>query len=107
VTESAQGRHRLFPDQFNDTFALGPEPGNNAFFGLEVLQGLVDGIDDFVDTRQPRWSPWVRSLGPALLGSTMWIDDDSLITKISDLEAACIVVKKKAESQVKWRNWPT
>jgi hypothetical protein len=96
VTQSAQGRHRLFLDEFNDTFPVGPEPGNTAFFGLNVLQGLVDGIDDFVSTRQPRWEPHVRSLGPALLGSAIWIEDRKLLDKISDLDAACIVITKQS-----------
>ena len=47
MTHGAQGRQRLFPKEFDETFAVGPKPGNNAFFGLNVLQGLVDGIDDF------------------------------------------------------------
>ena len=45
--------------------------------------------------RRPRWRPRVRLLGPALLGSSLWIEDDGLIDKISDLYAACIVVKKQ------------
>jgi hypothetical protein len=43
------GRQRsaaVFPDEFNDTFAVGAEPGNNAFFGLNVLQGLVEHLRD-------------------------------------------------------------
>jgi hypothetical protein len=91
-----EARQRLFPNRFADTFAVGPDPGNNAFFGLNVLQGLVDGIDDFVNQRQPRWRPWVRLLGPALLGSSVWIEDGGLIDKISDLYAACVVVKKQS-----------
>jgi hypothetical protein len=34
---------------------LRAEEGNRAFFGRNVLHGLVDGIDDFVHERQPRW----------------------------------------------------
>ena len=96
MTQGGQGRQRLFPNEFEDTFAVGPEPGNDAFFGLNVLQGLVDGIDDFVNERQARWRPRVRLLGPALLGSSVWIEDGGLIDKISDLYAACIVVKKQS-----------
>jgi hypothetical protein len=91
----SEARQRLFPNKFDDTFAVGPDPGNNAFFGLDVLQGLVDGIDDFANERQPRWRPRVRLLGPALLGSSVWIEDGGLMDKISDLYAACIVVKKQ------------
>jgi hypothetical protein len=54
VTQDAQGRHRLFPNEFDDAFVVGTEPGSNAFFGLNVLQGLVDGMDDFIERRQSR-----------------------------------------------------
>jgi hypothetical protein len=30
---------------------VGPQAGNSAFFGLNVLQGLVDGIGDFIHQR--------------------------------------------------------
>jgi hypothetical protein len=99
MTQGAQGRQRLFPKEFDHTFAVGPKPGNNAFFGLNVLQGLVDGIDDFINERQPRWQPRVRLRSPALLGSSVWIEDGALIDKISDLYAACIVVKKQGRKQ--------
>jgi hypothetical protein len=36
-----------------------------------------------------------RSLGPPILGSAMWINDDELIRKIGALSAACIVVSKQ------------
>ena len=84
--------------EFDDTFPVGPEAGNSAFFGRNVLQGLVDGIDDFIHERQPRWDRF-RSLGPTLLGSVMWIDDEVLIDKLGELAAACVVVtKQKLES---------
>ena len=48
VDQDASGRNRLFPDEFDETFPLGPVPGNAAFFGRDVLKGLVGGIDDFI-----------------------------------------------------------
>jgi hypothetical protein len=42
------------------------------------MRGLVDGIDDFVHERQPRWNQF-SSLGPTLLGSAMWINDKSTL----------------------------
>jgi hypothetical protein len=63
-------------------------------FGRDVLRGLVDGIDDFIELREPRWRQF-RSLGPALLGSAMWIDDEDLIERLEALTAACIVVTKQ------------
>ena len=97
-----QGRGRLlsggsnpsFSDEFDDDFALGAEEGNRAFFGRDVLRGLVDGIDDFVHLRQPRWRRR-RAIGPALLGSAMWIDDHALMDKLGDLSGASIVVTKQ------------
>src|SRR5215211_5842478 len=73
-------RGQAFPGTFNDEFPVGPHEGNNAFFGLDVLRGLVAGIDDFIHQRQPRWGQF-RSLGPVLLGSAMWIGDQELIEK--------------------------
>jgi hypothetical protein len=73
---------------------MGAQDGNSASFGLNVLQGLVDGIDDFIHQRQARWEGF-RSLGPALLASSMWIDDTELTDKIGELSAACMVVSKQ------------
>ena len=91
-------REPALPDEFDDSFPVGPDPGNNAFFGHDVLQGLVDGIDDFFHERQPRWNRF-RSLGPTLLGSAMWINDEVLIEKLSELAAACIVVTKQGRKE--------
>jgi hypothetical protein len=91
-------RRRAFSDEFDDSFPVGAEPGNSAFFGRNVLRGLVDGIDDFVHLRQQRWTRY-RPLGPALLGSAMWINDPELVHKIGELYAACIVVNKQDRDQ--------
>lgn len=93
---------RRFSDQFDDEFAVGPEEGNRAFFGRDVLRGLTNGIDDFIHLRQPRWRRF-RSLGPVLLGSAMWIDDHELIDRIGELSAACIVVTKQGRKQTEGR----
>jgi hypothetical protein len=90
-------RTRLFSGGFDDEFAVGTEPGNNAFFGRNVLRGLIEGIDDFIETRQERWTRY-RSLGPALLGCALWIDDEELLVKLGDLAAACVVVRKQGRS---------
>lgn len=93
---------RSFSEEFDDQFPVGTEPGNNAFFGRDVLRGLVDGIDDFIHLQQTRWRQF-RSLGPALLGSAMWIDDTDLIAKLGGLSAASIVVTKQARDPQKVR----
>jgi hypothetical protein len=91
---------RRFSDEFDDEFGIGPEDGNRALFGLDVLRGLMDGIDDFIHLRQPRWRRF-RSLGPVLLGSAMWIDDRELIERIGELSAACIIVTKPGTQAIR------
>src|SRR5207248_1118531 len=74
----------------------GSDGRDSAFFGLDVLRGLIDGIEEH--GQDPRWRS--RSLGPVLLGSSMWIDDDELIDKLGSLRA-CIVVTKQGRDQRK------
>jgi hypothetical protein len=88
-----------FSGEFDDEFPIGPEQGNRALFGRDVLRGLVDGIDDFIQTRQSRWESRYRTIGPALLGSAMWINDEELIAKLGSLSAACIVVRKQGRTE--------
>ena len=91
---SDQDETQMFSYDFDNEFAVGPDEGNRAFFGRNVLQGLVGGIDDFIQLREPRWKQF-RSVGPVLLGSAMWIDDEELIEKLGALSAACIVITKQ------------
>lgn len=84
-----------FPSDFDNVFEVGAVPGNPAYFGLNVLQGLVDGIRDFTEVRQERWRRRYRSLGTALIASPMWIDDKELIDAIGRLAAASIIVTKQ------------
>jgi hypothetical protein len=90
----------LFPADFNEQIFVGPEEGNTAYFGLDVLRGLVQGIEDFVDLRQDRWRRY-RSLGPCLIGSAMWIDDAELIAKLETLTGACVIVTKQERKTYK------
>ena len=55
-----------FPTDFDDVFEVAGVAGNQAFLGLDVLRGLVDGISDFRATRQERWRPGLRVTGLAL-----------------------------------------
>lgn len=84
----------IFTAEFDDEVAIGSHEGDKAFFGRDVLRGLVEGIDDFVHVRQPRWRQF-RSLGPALLGSAMWMDDPGLLSALETLRHVCIVVRKE------------
>jgi hypothetical protein len=88
------GDQRSFPAKFNDEFAVGPEPGNHGYFGLDVLRGLISGIDDFIHVRQERWRQF-RSDGPVLLACVPWMTDLEFIAKIEELEGACVVITKK------------
>jgi hypothetical protein len=95
--DSVNQRHEergLFPAVFDEQIFVGPEGGNEAYFGLNVLRGFVQGIEDFVELRQDRWRRY-RSLGPCLIGSAMWIDDAELIAKLETLSGACVIVTKQ------------
>jgi hypothetical protein len=97
---ASAGHHRQsFSADFDDEFAVGAE-GNRAIFGRNVLRCLVDGIDDFIQLRQARWRQY-RSVGPVLLGATMWIDDGELINKLAELAGACIVITKQGREPFK------
>lgn len=62
-------------------------------FGTNVLAGLIEGIDEFQrDLEQQRRS---RSLGPALLGAFLWVDDAELLQRIAEFPSACVVVSKQ------------
>ncbi len=75
------------------------ESGNAAHFGRNVLQGLIDGIDDFVSERQPRWERRTYRIGaPVLLGCSPWVNDDKLVAAIEGLAGACIVISKHPRS---------
>jgi hypothetical protein len=96
----------VFPAAFDDEFEVGSSPGERAYFGRDVLRGLVAGIDEFIAQRHERWRTF-RSLGPVLLGSAMWIDDRELIAKISELTGACIVIPKQERAATeRWRQRP-
>jgi hypothetical protein len=101
VGNDEEPRLLSFAHGFDDRFAVGPDGGDRAFFGVDVLRGLIEGIEEH--ERDPRWRG-SRSLGPALLGSSMWIDDDELIDKLEAL-MACIVVTKQAAISASWKSY--
>ncbi|MFE3143373.1 hypothetical protein [Streptomyces scopuliridis] len=62
-------------------------------FGTNVLAGLIEGIDEFRrDLEQQQRS---RSLGPAMLGAFLWVDDAELLQRIAEFPSACVVVSKQ------------
>ncbi|MEU7171242.1 hypothetical protein EAD96_30065 [Micromonospora sp. BL1] len=93
---------RLFTAEFDDEFQVGEHETDRAYFGRDVLRGLIDGIGEFTHHPQPRWQTF-RSDGPALLGSAMWINDAELIDRLGDLAAACVVVSKQGRRPTELR----
>lgn len=89
-----------FPSDFDRTVTVGDLPGNGAFFGRDVLRGLVDGITDFRDQTQERWIRRThRTWGVGLLGSAMWIDDPELIDALATLSGSCVVITKQPRTK--------
>jgi len=86
-----------FSDAFDRTFPS-DAAGNNIFVGRDVLRGLVGGIDDFVECRQPRWRRY-RSLGPTLLGSSFLLNDDDFLAALEKLAGACVVINKMKRTE--------
>jgi hypothetical protein len=85
-----------FSQWYDSVLDVGAE-GNHAYFGRNVLAGLVQGIQDFRQQRQPRWSQY-HDAGATLLGCAMWMDDPGLIDEIARLSAACVVVSKQSRN---------
>jgi len=88
-----------FGDELDFQIPLSPE-GNRAFFGRNVLQGLTDGIDDFVHERQPRWERRSYRVGaPVMLGCSPWINYGELLRTIEKLPGACVVLSKQPHTE--------
>lgn len=86
-----------FDDKLYLDFAveMSTEPGNRAWFGRNVLDGLIEGIEDFVGECEPRWERRTHRVGaPVLLGCSPWANDDKLLSVIEALPGACIMVAK-------------
>jgi hypothetical protein len=66
-------------------------------FGTNVLAGLIEGIDRF--RRDLEQQPRSRSLGPAMLGAFLWVDDAELLQRIAEFPSACVAVSKQPRSQ--------
>ena len=58
-----------------------------------MLAGLVSGIDDF--RAEVERKPGFRTLGPAMLGAFMWLDDPVLVERIAGFSHAGVVITKQ------------
>jgi hypothetical protein len=90
-----------FPSGFNHAIPVTGAGVGPAYFGTDVLGGLVDGIDQYRCEMPNRGH--VRSLGPAVLGAFLWLDDEELINALAEYPAGCIVVSKQQEKAEKRR----
>jgi hypothetical protein len=84
-----------FPSSFDDEFPAGPD-GQPAYVGLDVLRGLITGIDQALEAHRQERS--ARKLGPVLIGVSPWLTDTELIGKLRELTGACIVITKQGRS---------
>jgi hypothetical protein len=82
-----------FPRGFDAGFSFGPQDKHRGYFGQNVLAGLISGLDDFRAEHERK--PGFRTLGPAMLGAFMWLDDPELIERIANFPYACVVITKQ------------
>jgi hypothetical protein len=92
-----------FPSSFDDEFRAGPD--QRAYVGLDVLRGLIAGIDQALEAhRQQR--PSARRLGPVLIGVSPWLTDPELLGKLKELTCACVVITKQGRSKRDLEQFP-
>lgn len=96
------------PYGFDDALdhALTLDAGGQAFFGRDVLQGLVDGVLEVSRGTGPVSINMSRSVyGPVVLGCAMAMDDPELMEALEEVASACVVITKQQRSrhaQPKW-----
>lgn len=90
-------RSRLFSAEFDDEFFVN-DAGGRAYFGRNVLRGLIEGIDEFVASCDKAWRNDPHP-SPALLACALWIDDDELLDRLRKFSAACVVMTKQRRTR--------
>lgn len=91
-----------FPSNFDHgLLRLMTDGSDQVYFGLDVLGGLVKGITDY--QREHQQAGRFRTLGSALLGAFMWLDDPELIQAMANYPSLCVVVSKQPASTSKRR----
>lgn len=78
-----------FPPDLDSRVSLGG--GGEAYFGRDVLRGLVSGLRDVAN--RPRSE---RRWGPGVLACTMWMDDAELISVLGSMSNVCVIVTKQS-----------
>jgi len=84
-----------FPARFDYEFTA--QGGQRGYFGRNVLRGLVEGLDGFLEEK--RRKPGFRSIGPAALCGFLWLDDPELADCLSRFANVCVVVSKQGRSE--------
>ncbi|MYT18473.1 hypothetical protein YWIDRAFT_08197 [Streptomyces sp. SceaMP-e96] len=84
-----------FPATFDQEFVR--QDGQRGYFGRNVLKGLVDGMEGFLEEK--RRTPGFRSMGPVALGGFLWLDDPELAACLARFSHTCVVVSKQGRSK--------
>jgi hypothetical protein len=92
--EMSAGDEPEFPDDFDRV--LPDESGDVAYFGRDVLRGLVHGIRLELEHQRAHASRW--HWGTAVLGCAMWMDDPVLMHTLRECSSVCVVVTKQART---------
>jgi hypothetical protein len=82
-----------FSSRFNSQFSFGKDGKLTGRFGLNVLDDLIAGIDEFQAAAASQKS--ARDLGPGMLGTFAWLDDQQLLKQIAEYPYACVAFTKQ------------
>lgn len=64
----------------------------HAWFGRDVLRGLVEGLEEFA-ARPKRFGS--RDMGTGLIACSPWLNDSALVAAIAAIDKACAVTTKR------------
>jgi hypothetical protein len=84
---------QVFSSRFTSQFSFGQGGELTGRFGLNVLDDLIAGIDEFQAAAAARRSS--RDLGPAMLGAFGWLSDRELLQRIAEYPHACVTFTKE------------
>jgi hypothetical protein len=93
VSPREQSDEAQFPSHVDQHVSLAAE--GEAFFGLNVLRGLVTGLKEAAD--RPRSQ---RAWGPGVLACAMWMDDPELIDVLKRMSNVCVVITKQTKDNL-------